>query len=81
MARIAMCDYTGAAKPCGNRAAWKVSYLTPDDGKNMRVHVYVLRCYWHAEHEKFFPKGTSQITIRGEAPHGQLALREKANVQ
>lgn len=55
------CDYGS----CGNRAAWKVAYTTPDDGKTMRHVKHALRCYWHADEPKFFPKGASRITRLG----------------
>lgn len=69
------CEYRDGKKPCGNGGAWRVAYLSPDDGKTMRQRVHAFRCYWHREREKFFPVGASQITTLCAAPEVKLALR------
>lgn len=51
------------ARQCRNRGRWKVTYLTPDDGKSMRRRIEVVRCTIHT-HERFFPHGASQIMTR-----------------
>jgi hypothetical protein len=63
---VPMCDAIKEnGQPCGNRAAWSVRYLTPDDPGVMRRRIVVRRCYWHSELETAYPKGASQITVLG----------------
>lgn len=47
---------------CRQHALWLVEYTTPDDGKGMRQRASSVRCKAHT-HEKFFPRGTSQIVV------------------
>jgi hypothetical protein len=61
------CQYQTVHEPyrgqhaCRQSARWIVSYLTPDDGVNMRERKRELRCLSHTR-SKFFPKGTTGIT-------------------
>lgn len=51
----------GKTRACKQSARWVVSYLTPDDGLNLRVRKRELRCLTHTD-SRFFPKGATGIT-------------------